>query len=253
MSLQINLETQWFLQFFLVFSRISSVLASPIFAGPANVPLTVRIIIIAGVSYLISSTFNSLVQVGNIVDLAFLLVTEVINGLFLLLGIISAIYALELAGRLIDYQGGLSAASVFNPASKEQSSIFGTLLLYLFVFFFYSFDIHHQVLILLKYLFITFPIGHSLLDGGLLAVVTHLSRMAIFGVLISAPICITLFLIDVVAGLIAKSMPQINVYFLLLPVKVFVCLLMFMLTIKNSLLLFDQINVVMLDFLSFQL
>lgn len=253
MSLHTNIETQWFLQFLLVFTRISPVLASPIFAGPASVPLTVRLLVIVGISYLISSVINSPVQITGIVDIALLIAMEILNGLFLFLGVASAVYAMEMAGRLIDYQGGLSAASVFNPASKEQSSIFGTLLLYLFVFFFYSFDIHHEVLILLKYVFITFPIGSDLLGGGVITVIAHLSKMAIFGVLISAPVCISLFLIDTVAGLISKSMPQINVYFLLLPVKIFVCLLMFLLTVENSLLLFDQINSVMLDFLSFQI
>ncbi len=245
-----SIEARYLIHFFLYFSRIAAVMASPLFSGPANLPLISRLMIIMGITYLFASASTIEVpMVYSLGELAILIVIEVANGIFLLFGIYVMIYALELAGRLIDYQGGYSAASVFNPASKEQSSIFGTLLLYLFIYSFYALDVHHEVFWALKQTFVIFPVGESILSQSVTSVVSHISRLTVLGVLISAPICISLFLIDVVAGLIAKSMPQINVYFLLLPVKLFVCLLMVFLSLKNSISLFGELNTALLDFI----
>jgi len=246
-----NIEARSLIHFFLYFSRIAAVMASPLFSGPANLPLISRLMIIIGITYLFASAFEvNVPAVHDLGGLTFLIGIEVVNGIFLLFGIYVMIYALELAGRLIDYQGGYSAASVFNPASKEQSSIFGTLLLYLFIYSFYAFDIHHEVFWALKQTFVIFPVGESILGDNVATILSHLGRLTVLGVLISAPICISLFLIDVVAGMIAKSMPQINVYFLLLPVKLFVCLLAVFLCLENSMLLFGRLNTALLDFIA---
>jgi flagellar biosynthetic protein FliR len=247
--LHLNIETQWLVTFILIFSRISAVLASPLFSGHLNIPLRIRLLVILGVSLILTGSVNFQLPVVGLLELTLFVLTEYLNGLFLFLGVASAVYSIELAGRLIDYQGGLSAANVFNPASKEQSSLFGILLLLLFVFFFYALDLHHEVLLALKYSFYAVPIGGNILDLGVSVVAVMLMKMASFGVLLAAPVCIVLFLIDVVAGVIAKSMPQVNVYFLLLPVKVFVCILTLLMSIESSLLVFDMLSVAIIDFM----
>ena len=249
MSLHLNVEAQWVVTFLLVFSRIAAILASPLFSGHLNIPMRIRLFIVLGLTVILIGTVDFKLPVTDLLELSFLVFTEVLNGLFLLIGVAGVVYAVELGGRLIDYQGGLSAANVFNPASREQSSLFGILFLLLFVFFFYTLDIHHEVLLALKHSFVAVPLGENILEKGLMPVVAMLMKMATFGILLAAPVCIVLFLIDVVAGVIAKSMPQINVYFLLLPVKVFVCILTLLISVESSLLVFDSLSVALVDFM----
>ncbi|WP_461833078.1 type III secretion system export apparatus subunit SctT [Desulfothermus sp.] len=131
-------------------------------------------------------------------------------------------WAIEGIGFVIDNQRGSSMATVFDPLSGEQTSVFGSLFIqFITVLFFTS----GGFLYLLKGIFLSykwwpvfsvFPRIGAQWSTFFLKEVDMLMKMI---VLFSAPILIVIFFTDFGLGLINRFAPQLNVFFLSMPIK----------------------------------
>lgn len=140
--------------------------------------------------------------------------------------------ALHLSGWLVDVQAGLSASTLFSPGAQgDVQSALGTALMLLGTVLFFSLDLHLDLYRALVASTQVLPVG----EGGL-----RFDGEALFGLLASsfllalmvvAPIVLGLFAVDVGVAYATRSMPQANVYFLVLPLKIIVAMLLFAATL----------------------
>jgi type III secretion protein T len=159
---------------------------------------------------------------GFSLDLLIIISKELFIGL--LLGFLLSIvfWAVESAGAIIDQQRGAGMAAVFNPLSGHQDSPYSLLLLQTMVVVFFT---SGGFLLMLQALFESYrlwPINNLLPEISGQFPTYFLSCMDAlleFSVLYAAPIVITLLLVDFMLGLINRFTPQLNSFFLAMPIK----------------------------------
>ena len=170
---------------------------------------------------LVSSSFPHQ-GIGSIWVAMSIVLKEVIIGMVLgfFIGII--FWAIEGIGFVIDNQRGSSMATIFDPLSGEQTSVFGSLLLQFITVLFFTCGgfLHMLGSIFMSYkfwpVFSMFPrIGTGWCSFFLGQMDMLMKTIALF----AAPILIAIFFSDFGLGLINRFAPQLNVFFLSMPIK----------------------------------
>jgi flagellar biosynthetic protein FliR len=160
---------------------------------------------------------------GTIAEIVVLIVVEM--GVGLLMGYaVSLLFAgLQFAGMLMGYQMGFAVANVLDPTSRERVSIIGQFIFIFGVLYFFTLDGHHMLIrALIRSYDMAPPMGVGLTGGTVVIVIKMFTQMFIIGLQIALPIVGTLFLIDVSLGIVAKTVPQMNVFIIGLPLKTLV-------------------------------
>ncbi|WLD95168.1 flagellar biosynthetic protein FliR [Alkalihalobacillus sp. AL-G] len=142
------------------------------------------------------------------------------------IGFIASIvlYALQVAGGFIDLQMGFAIANVFDPQTGIQSPLIGRYLYILAMLFLLTIDAHHMLLNGIFQSYQLVPIeGWSLSfgQGGMAQLVVEtVSRMFYIAFQIAIPVVGCLFLVDLALGIISRTVPQVNVFIVGLPLKI---------------------------------
>lgn len=164
----------------------------------------------------------------------FLIIKEVLVGV--LIGLIGYIIisAVQVAGGLIDFQMGFAIANVMDPQTGAQSPITGQYFYIIALLFLLSVDGHHILIdgIVNSYSFIPIDVFVPFENGSIADfVIRAFNSMFLIAFQIAVPIVGCLFLVDVALGIIARTVPQLNVFVVGLPLKIlvsFVAILVFL-------------------------
>lgn len=161
---------------------------------------------------------------------------EVIVGL--LLGFCTAIpfWAVDMAGFLIDTLRGSTMASAFNPSIGGQTSVFGLLFSQFLCAVFFISGGMDQILTVLYDSYRFLPPGHVLLFNQqflrfILSEWHMLSRLCLS---FSLPTVIIMVLVDLALGLLNRSAQQLNVFFLSMPIKSALALLVLLMSLPHA-------------------
>lgn len=232
--MQLSIEPAWIFLVALLMVRVGAVVLSTPLDGMGQMPVMVKsLLVFICAAFLV--THLDLVNKVRIPDSVWLLgilaLQELALSLCLAVGMHAATSTFIMAGRLMDNQAGFSAAAVFNPALNMEDSLLGTLLTAIAVIAFFSFNFH---LVMLKGIIFSveaIPPGQFAITRGVGMAIKLIGTMFGFGLAMAAPVIFILFVIDGVVGIISKTMPQMNVYFVSLPIKMFVALAVLALSI----------------------
>lgn len=156
----------------------------------------------------------------------FLVIKETMVGISLGFFTSLLLYAVQLAGSFVDLQSGFAMATMYDPATGAQEPLTGRLYYYIAIAFFLSMDGHHLLIrgVLASFDWIPVlawlpsPASESLVILG----VDMMKNMFWIAFLIAAPLVGTLFLVDVALGILSKSVPQMNLFVVGIPIKMFV-------------------------------
>ncbi len=223
------------------FARVLSFLVIVPFFGGAIVPGRVKVataaalVIIAYPALAAGVTPESALSFGAVGFIA-LLTKEVFVGFTL--GFVATLVfeAIQVAGRIIDLQRGSSMSEMFAPQLQTRVSELGQFKLQFAIMLFLLIGAHQPFLSGLIHSFEILPaLGFPRLTPGwtpLLASIVMLSGGVLaIGVQLAAPAMIALLLTDLFFGIINRVAPQINVFFLSLPVKMVIGLLVVLLAL----------------------
>ena len=158
--------------------------------------------------------------------------------------------AIQIAGGFIDFQMGFAIANVIDPQTGAQSPLMGQYLYTFGLLFLLSFNGHHLLIdgIYNSYRFI--PIDQPWLPLGKTNVVLYFVRsfssMFVVAFQMSAPIVGSLFLVDVALGIVARTVPQLNIFVVGLPVKIIVSFLIIVVVMGVMLTLVSHLTETML-------
>lgn len=190
-----------------------------------RVPVNVKVLIALSISILYCLTFDAKVPLPpGIITLLLLLCRELMVGLTMAFSIYAVFASFSMAGRLIDFQAGFAAAALFNPSSAEQEGLVSTLYVYIGTALFFSIGAHWVLIKAFIYTLEVLPIGDIALQVTPAQITKIFGLVFSAGVLIASPVITILLMIDAVVGMMSKTMPQMNVYFLFLPLKAVVAL-----------------------------
>jgi flagellar biosynthesis protein FliR len=154
-------------------------------------------------------------------------VSELTLGAAMAFGLFTAFAAFQFAGKLLDIQIGFSLGTVFDPVTRAQSPLLGSLLNMLALALFFALDGHHMLLRGVAYSLERVPPGALPQNWSLTPFVDQFGAMFIFGITLVAPVVFALLLVDVGLGIVSRTMPQLNIFTVGIPAKIVVGLLVF--------------------------
>jgi type III secretion protein T len=147
---------------------------------------------------------------------------EVLLGL--LIGFVAAIpfWAIEAAGFLVDNQRGAAMASMFNPTLGSQSTPTAVLLTQTLITLFFSGGGFVAFIYALFSSYASWPVISffpSVTEEWVHFFYAQFEQLMWLGVLMSAPLVLAMFLAEFGLALISRFAPQLNVFFLAMPIK----------------------------------
>ncbi|HEY4601570.1 MAG TPA: flagellar biosynthetic protein FliR [Cerasibacillus sp.] len=210
--------------FLLVLVRILAFfIVTPLFSY-RTVPTLFKI----GMSFFLALVFTATLPLTSLVfeePYIIIFLKEIVVGL--MLGWLSymVVSAVQIAGGFIDFQMGFAIANVVDPQTGAQSPIIGQYFYMISLLFLLSVDGHHLLIDGIYGSFQVVPID-KLITFNQESIVTFIiqtfSQMFIIAFQIAIPIVGCLFLVDLALGIIARTVPQLNVFVVGLPLKIFV-------------------------------
>lgn len=210
--------------FLLIFVRmIAFFVTMPLFSYQ-TIPNTFKIGFAFFLSLIMTSTLN--VETIDIEGIFLLLIVkEILVGV--LIGLIGYILlsAVQIAGGFIDFQMGFAIANVIDPQTGAQSPLTGQYFYIIALLFLLSVNGHHLLIDGIFNSYQLIPINEFVPfhDGNIANfVIDVFNKMFIIAFQMAIPIVGCLFLVDVALGIIARAVPQLNVFVVGLPVKIFV-------------------------------
>lgn len=209
---------------------------APLFSGrqiPAQFKITFSIVI----SILCVGVVNEPVDSLPIWMTIGLIFKELLVGMVLGMAANIMFYAVHLAGSLIDLQVGFSMANLFDPTFGMNTQLTGSLKNLLALLVLLSTNGHH---LLIQGMLASFDWVHlqaavpSWSDGRISAFLLEcLKQMFMIGFMMAAPIVGTLFIVDFALGIIARTVPQMNIFAVMPPVKILIHFLIYILVLPS--------------------
>ncbi|HIJ59110.1 MAG TPA: flagellar biosynthetic protein FliR [Nitrospirae bacterium] len=138
------------------------------------------------------------------------------------------ITAIEIASQWINLQLGLGMASVFNPLVGESLGPMTFFYTLLGMMLFFLLDMHHHFLEGIIRSFQVTQVRYETIFHG---IIEHNKIMFPLAFKIAAPILLVQMIINIAMGLISKVMPQANIFFVAVPLNIFLGLLFILITI----------------------
>ncbi len=152
--------------------------------------------------------------------LAFAFPLELAIGLALGAILALGLAAFEMVGRLVSLQLGFSLGAVFGPGDGEAGTVLDPLFAVLAGLLFFALDLHLGMVAVLARSLETLPLaGGWPADLPMLVVGTTTLALDL-AVRIAMPMALALLLVELAVALVARAIPQVNVFFLGLPLKI---------------------------------
>lgn len=220
--------------FLLIFVRFTSFfLIAPLFSM-RGVPNQFKI----GLAFFITLVaFSSLsVEEPVLLDAYYILLIMKELGIGLALGFTAALllYAVQIAGAFIDFQMGFAMANVLDPQTGAQVPIIGHLKYTLALLFLLTVNGHHLMLDGVMQSIQVFPVELTTFSFKIEDIVNFITtlffEMFMIALQIAMPIVGALFLVDIALGILAKTVPQLNIFAVGFPIKIFVGFILLLLT-----------------------
>ena len=241
--------------FLLIFVRMTGLFViAPIFGR--NMPTYIKI----GIALTSAILMASVVKVDHVIEIngyllyAFYIIKEFIVGLvigFVAYAFFTSIY---IAGQIIDMQIGFGMVNVFDPITNIQVPITANLYYMVAMLIFLATNGHHILLKALYQSFRLIPIASAGMGPNMKDNIIEVFRqMFSIGFKIATPILAAILIADVVLGIISKTIPQMNVFVLGMPLKILVGLILIMITIPAFIyivaMISDKMNIEIFKFL----
>ncbi len=128
--------------------------------------------------------------------------------------------AVEVAGHVVDMSIGFGMANVLDPSSGQSIPVMGTLKHLLITVIFLVMDGHHLFLSGLWDSFKIVPAGAAFIPSGWAEIgIVAAAKMISIAAMLSCPVWASILIVDAALGMVARSVPQMNVFMVGMPVK----------------------------------
>jgi len=197
---------------------------------PSSTPNAVKVGLTLVIAYIVMPgvDYSTVSNINNIFPFIMNCINEAAAGLTLGFVINLCFASFRFAGNLMDLQVGFSMMSFFNPNTNSNTTLIENAMYWFSIVIFFLIDGHHMIIRALIESFNIIKPGNLILntDSINIIILAFIQYFAI-GVKIAIPIVIIILITDLTMGLIARTVPQLNIMVLGLPVKILIGLLAF--------------------------
>lgn len=218
-----GIDPTWASATFLLWVRLGALLVLSPLAQAVKAPVSVWVLLTLALSGCLTAAFG--LRTGVPIDVArlvLLVLSEAALGALLGLALHAAFAAFNLAGRLLDLQMGFGMGAVLDPVTRANAPMMGVALSLLGVAVFFGSDGHQALMRGIAHAAQSIPPGTvwQLPDAATLA--RPVGAMFSLAIVVMAPALFLLLLIELVLGVAARVLPQMNVLFVGMPIKIMV-------------------------------
>ena len=210
--------------FMLVFARIGAMVMLLPGLGETNIPVRIKLAIALLLALIILPLHRQAYQIdmGSMASLLVLMLHEIVIGILLGATARVTLSALQVAGSVIAQQMGLGFVQSVDPTQGQQGVLVGNFLTLLGVTLLFATDTHHLVIAALNDSYKIFSPGETLASGDVAALATRAFAAAFrIGLQLSAPFLVFGLVFNIGLGVLARLMPQMQVYFVGVPLSIF--------------------------------
>jgi len=210
--------------FICIFLRISSmIVVMPIFGGDRTIPVIVK----GGLSLLLAVVLFPSVKIHftaqslEFIPMIISMLSEVLIGA--IIGFVARfIFAgIQFAGELIGFQMGFSIANVIDPMTSSQVSLISQFQYFIAILIFLTVNGHHVFFSAMAESFEKIVPLQFHLSGRLIQTLCLFSRdVFVIAVKISAPVLAVLIFTNIALGIVARTVPQINIFVIGFPLQI---------------------------------
>jgi flagellar biosynthetic protein FliR len=226
--ISLNISLPQLQMFFLIFLRTGAiVMTMPIFESRSIPPLfKVGLIFAASMILFPILKLKAMPVVTQILPFSIDVIGEILIGVIIGLSVQLIFAGIQLAGQLAGYQMGLAIANVMDPTTSEQVPILSQYTYLMALLIFLTTNAHHWFLRALVESFrLVPPCGFRYSNSIMEQLVSLGGNIFVIAIQVGAPVIAALLLTSVAFGLIARTVPQMNVFIVAMPLKIAVGLL----------------------------
>lgn len=209
--------------FLLVFARIGTMLMLLPGLGEMSMPVRVRLSIALALAVMFLPLHRAAytIDMSQLGPVLLMLGHEIIIGAILGLTARLSMSALQVAGAVIAQQMGLGFVTAVDPSQGQQNVIVANFLTMLGVMLIFATDLHYLIIAALNDSYRLFAPGTFILVGDVAALVTKTVAGAFkVGIQLAAPFLVFGLLFNLGLGVLSRLMPQMQVFFIGLPLSI---------------------------------
>jgi len=210
--------------FMLVFARVGAMVMLLPGLGETNIPVRIKLAIALLLTLIILPLHRTdyHVSLDALSALLVMMIYEILIGIVLGATARVTLAALQVAGAVIAQQLGLGFATSVDPTTQgQQGVLIGNFLTLLGVTMLFATDSHHLVIAALNDSYSIFSPGEVVPSGDVAALATRAFAAAFkIGMQLSAPFLVFGLVFNIGLGVLARLMPQMQVYFVGVPLAI---------------------------------
>jgi flagellar biosynthetic protein FliR len=220
--------------FMLVFARVAAMVMVLPTLGEQNIPVRIKLASAVLLTLIIMPLHQRDFHIDTqaLSSLIVLMVQEILIGIVLGATAQVTMAALQVAGSIIAQQMGLGFVTSVDPTQGEQGILVGNFLTMLGVTMLFATDSHHLLIAALNDSYKIFAPGEALATGDIAALATQAFAAAFkLGLQLAAPFLVFGLVFNIGLGVLARLMPQMQVYFVGVPLSILAGFLIFALVL----------------------
>jgi len=212
--------------FWFCVARISGLFMSMPLLGSSFLPRQVKVAFAIVLGFLVFSTSEfsqNFILPSHFFEYFLLFAGEVGVGLLIGYGVRVLFIGVQLAGQIIGFQMGLGMAELLDLQEEVNLSVISQFKNILAMMIFLSLNAHYFCLKALFDSFKLIPIGKFYISAPLVKEFSNLvGSVFVISLKGGVPVILTLFLVQIVMGVINRVIPQVNIFMISLPLKIMI-------------------------------
>lgn len=254
MTLELDFLPQTAFAFMAIFARTGAMVMTLPGIGDRWVPPRIRLVFALALSLIMLPLVDKLFPPipATLPAMIGAMSGELLIGIAIGFTVRIIITAVLFAGSVVAFQTGLAFAQSVDPAQGVQSTLFGAFFSVLSVALIFATDLHFLLLSAMHDSYTLFRPGGAFPAGDFLQVALKaIGDSFTVAIQIAAPFLVFGLVFYLGVGILARLIPQVQVFFLAMPANILLGLLLFMLLLSTMMMLFlDHVNVALAPYLA---
>lgn len=215
--------------FLFIFCRVGTALMVMPAFGDSYVSPRTRLLFGVAMSALLTPLLGEKMPTipDSTIMLVFLLVSEVLVGVFIGMIAKTLISVLHVAGTMIAYQSSLAVSSIFDPVTGTQTAVISNFLTVAAITMMMALDLHHYMLAAIVNSYHVFtPGSYPLIEDIFKQHLQLVTDSFMLGIMFAAPHIVFSFIFYLMGGLMARLMPNFQIFFVMMSPQIIIAFLL---------------------------
>jgi len=226
---------------FLLFARLSGLFAFFPFFSHMSIPISLKTSLTFFMVIFLFPVVPALNVELSLLSLSLAIVSELLIGLISGLFLTIVLSMLQMAGIQISTVMGFTMASIVDPQTQMSTPLVSQFLSLIGLMVVISFNGHHQMLLFIADSLKIMPLGSFYPQTNIIAYLAKaVTNMFVYGFILSFPILALSLLLDLVFGMLMKTMPQFNLLVIGFPIKIIVSFIVLIAVLPSIMLIFKK-------------